>query len=150
MYREFRKFVAQGNVVDLAVGVVIGAAFASVVKSFVDDILMPPIGRLTGGVDFANLFVSLDGTHYESLDAAKKAGAATVNYGLFINNVITFLIVAFAVFLLVQFYARMRAREEAAAPSTKPCPFCAEPVALAAVRCPHCTSELGPVPALTA
>jgi large conductance mechanosensitive channel len=147
MVHEFRKFIARGNVVDLAVGIVIGAAFTSVVKSFVDDILMPPIGKLTGGVDFASLFTSLDGKHYPSLAAAKAAGAPTVNYGVFINNVISFVIVAFAVFLLVQLYDRVR-REEAPVPATtKDCPFCAEPIPLAARRCPRCTSELGAVAA---
>jgi len=144
MVSAFRKFIAQGNVIDLAVGIVIGAAFGTVVKSFVDDILMPPIGRATGGVDFKDMFVSLDGRHFPSLEAAKAAGAATVNYGVFVNNVITFLIVAFAVFLVVQAYNRVRAKEEAApAPTLKDCPFCIQPVPLAATRCPHCTSELG-------
>lgn len=143
MVSAFKKFIAQGNVVDLAVGIVIGAAFTTVVKSFVDDILMPPIGRLTGGVDFTNLFWSLDGKEYASLEAAKAAGAATVNYGLFINNVIAFLIVAFAVFLVVQAYDRMRTKADAApAPAPRTCPFCAEAVAFAATRCPHCTSQL--------
>ena len=146
MVGEFRKFIVRGNVIDLAVGIVIGAAFTTVVKSFVDDILMPPIGRLAGGVDFTNLFVSLDGTHYPSLEAAKAAGAATVNYGLFINNVIAFLIVAFAVFLLVKAYERMRRQEEVGV-TQKDCPFCAEKVALVARRCPHCTSELVPIAA---
>ena len=146
MVSAFRKFIAQGNVIDLAVGVVIGAAFGTVVKSFVDDILMPPIGRVMGGVDFKDLFLSLDGRAFPSLEAAKAAGAATINYGVFINNVIAFLIVAFAVFLVVQAYERMRTREEAApAPTLKDCPFCIQPVALAAIRCPHCTSELGPM-----
>ncbi len=144
MVGEFRKFIVRGNVIDLAVGIVIGAAFTTVVKSFVDDILMPPIGRLTGGVDFANLFMPLDGKHYASLEAAKTAGAATVNYGLFINNVIAFLIVAFAVFLLVKSYERVRRQEEAPPATQKDCPFCAEQVALAARRCPHCTSEIVP------
>ena len=145
MAGKFKKFIAQGNVVDLAVGVVIGAAFGTVVKSFVDDILMPPIGRVMGGVDFKDLFVSLDGRSFPSLEAAKAAGAATVNYGVFINNVIAFLIVAFAVFLVVQAYERMRAKEVAEpAPAGKDCPFCMEPIALAATRCPHCTSELAP------
>ena len=147
MVRAFRTFISQGNVLDLAVGIVIGAAFGTVVKSFVDDILMPPIGRVLGGVDFKDLFLSLDGTHYPSLAAAKEAGAATVNYGLFINNLIAFLIVAFAVFLVVQAYGRVRAKEVVVVdpgPARKDCPFCAEPVALAATRCPHCTSELAP------
>ena len=149
MISAFRKFIARGNVVDLAVGIVIGAAFTTVVKSFVDDILMPPIGRATGGVDFANLFWSLDGHAYPSLEAARAAGAATVNYGLFINNLIAFLIVAFAVFLVVQAYDRVRTKEVALPePSRRDCPFCTEAVALAASRCPHCTSELSPVPLL--
>lgn len=147
MVSAFRKFIAQGNVVDLAVGIVIGAAFTTVVKSFVDDILMPPIGRATGGVDFTNLFWSLDGKAYPSLEAAKAAGAATVNYGLFINNVIAFLIVAFAIFLVVQAYDRMRTKELAApAPEMRNCPFCTEAIALRATRCPHCTSELVAAP----
>ncbi|MFL5538052.1 MAG: large conductance mechanosensitive channel protein MscL [Longimicrobiaceae bacterium] len=145
MLSGFRKFIAQGNVIDLAVGIVIGAAFGTVVKSFVDDILMPPIGRALGGVDFKDLFLSLDGKHYPSLAAAKEAGAATVNYGVFINNVLAFLIVAFAVYLVVQAYDRMRTKEIAApAPEVRNCPFCTEPIALAATRCPHCTSELAP------
>jgi large conductance mechanosensitive channel len=146
MVSAFRKFIAQGNVIDLAVGIVIGAAFGTVVKSFVDDILMPPIGRVMGGVDFKDLFVSLDGRHFPSLEAAKAAGAATVNYGVFINNLIAFLIVAFAVFLVVQAYDRLRTKEEAAPTAAlKDCPFCIQPVPLAATRCPHCTSELRPV-----
>jgi len=144
MISDFRKFIVRGNVIDLAVGIVIGAAFTSVVKSFVDDILMPPIGRLTGGVDFSNLFVSLDGKAYPSLQAAKAAGAATLNYGLFINNVISFLIVAFAVFILVKAYERIRRKDEAAPEADrKECPFCREQMALAATRCPHCTADLG-------
>lgn len=144
MVGDFRKFISRGNVLDLAVGIVIGAAFTSVVKSFVDDILMPPIGRLTGGVDFSNLFTPLDGKHYASLEAAKAAGAATVNYGLFINNVIAFLIVAFAVYLVVKAYERALPPEAPPVTQTD-CPFCAEKVALAARRCPHCTSELAPL-----
>jgi len=145
MLSGFRKFIAQGNVIDLAVGIVIGAAFGTVVKSFVDDILMPPIGRVLGGVDFKDLFWSLDGRQYPSLAAAKEAGAATVNYGVFINNVLAFVIVAFAVYLVVQAYDRMRTREIAApAPEVRNCPFCTEAIALAATRCPHCTSELAP------
>jgi large conductance mechanosensitive channel len=144
MVGEFRKFISRGNVVDLAVGIVIGAAFTTVVKSFVDDILMPPIGRATGGVDFSNLFLALDGKDYPSLEAAKAAGAATVNYGLFINNVIAFLIVAFAVFLVVKAYERARRVDEEPPATVKACPFCLEDVALAARRCPHCTSEITP------
>ncbi|HEX8242832.1 MAG TPA: large conductance mechanosensitive channel protein MscL [Longimicrobium sp.] len=149
--REFRNFIARGNVIDLAVGIVIGAAFTTVVKSFVDDILMPPIGRATGGVDFKDLFYSLDGKAYPSLEAAKAAGAPTVNYGLFINNVIAFVIVAFAIFLVVQAYNRLRREEDAApAPAKRNCPFCLEGVAMAATRCPHCTAELAAAGAATA
>jgi large conductance mechanosensitive channel len=154
MFAEYRKFIARGNVIDLAVGIVIGAAFTSVVKSFVDDLLMPVIGRLTGGTDFSNLFVSLNGTHYATLAAAKAAGAPTLNYGVFINNVIAFLIVSFAVFLLVKPYNHLR-EPAAAAPAApqKDCPFCALKVPESATRCPHCTSELSnarlAVPALS-
>ena len=147
MISEFRKFIVRGNVIDLAVGIVIGAAFTTVVKSFVDDILMPPIGRVVGGVDFTNLFMSLDGNDYASLEAAKAAGAATINYGLFINNVIAFLIVAFAVFLVVKAYERARRVDEEPSATVRACPFCVEDVALAATRCPHCTSELAPAAA---
>lgn len=144
MLREFREFISRGNVIDLAVGIVIGAAFSGIVKSFVDDILMPPIGRVTGGVDFSNLFIDLSGGEYTSLAKAKEAGAATINYGLFLNNVISFLIVAFAVFVLVRLYNRIRQEEEFAppAPAEKECPFCRFRIPLAASRCAHCTSEL--------
>jgi large conductance mechanosensitive channel len=144
MWSEFRKFVVRGNVIDLAVGIVIGAAFTSVVNSLVNDILMPPIGLLMGGVDFSNLFVNLSAEEYASLAAAREAGAPTVNYGLFINSMISFLIVAFAIFLLVQSYNRLRERYEAApaAPTTQECPYCRYMIPLGARRCAHCTSEL--------
>ena len=150
MIDEFRKFIVRGNVVDLAIGIVIGAAFGTVVKSFVDDILMPPIGRLTGGVDFSDLYVNLSGGEYESLAAAREAGAATVAYGLFINSLISFLIVAFAVFLLVQSYNRMRTLEESAppAPSEKECQYCRMRIPKDASRCGHCTSDVSAQPAL--
>jgi large conductance mechanosensitive channel len=138
---EFRKFIARGNVMDLAVGVVIGAAFATLVRSFVDDILMPPIGLATGGVDFSNLYLNLAGGTYASLAEAQAAGAATINYGLFINNVIVFLIVSFAIFLVVRAYNRMR-MPETVAPTEAACPFCQIPIPLAATRCGHCTSQL--------
>ena len=145
MSSDFRTFLARGNVMDLAVGIIIGAAFTTVVKSFVDDILMPPIGLLTGGADFSDLYVNLGGGEYASRAAAVEAGAPIVSYGVFINNVIAFLIVAFAVFLVVQAYGRVRAPVVVdPGPARKDCPFCAEPVALAATRCPHCTSELAP------
>ncbi len=144
IYREFREFIARGNVFDLAVGIVIGGAFATVVKSFVDDVLMPPLGLLMGGVDFQDLFVSLSGQEYPSLAAAQEAGAPTVNYGLFINNVISFLIVMFAVFLLLRSYNRLREEKESvpAAPTDRECPFCRFKIPVAASRCAHCTSEL--------
>ena len=144
MITEFRKFIIRGNVIDLAVGIVIGAAFTTVVKSFVDDILMPPIGRATGGVDFSNLFVNLSPGEYATLAEAREAGAATVNYGLFLNNVIAFVIVAFAVFLLVKSYDRFRTLEEAAPPaaSEKDCPLCLMRIPKDATRCGHCTSDL--------
>ena len=142
MWREFRDFAMRGNVVDLAVGIIIGAAFGKIVSSLVNDILMPPIGVLLGKVDFSNLFLNLSGQHYASLAEAKAAGAATLNYGVFINNIIDFLIVAFAVFLLVQQVNRLTKKPEGA-PTTKECPYCLSQVPLKATRCPQCTSQLG-------
>lgn len=148
MLKEFKEFAIKGNVVDMAVGIIIGAAFGAIVKSLVDNVIMPPIGVLMGGVDFSELFVVLtQGTTpgpYETVLAAKEAGAATLNYGLFVNSVITFLIVAFAVFLLVRSINRLRQKEEPAPkePTDKPCPFCAMTIPIAAMRCPHCTSAL--------
>ena len=143
--KEFKEFAVRGNVVDLAVGIIIGAAFTGVVNSVVKDIIMPPIGLLLGSVDFANLFVILkQGVPpgpYASVDAAQKAGAITLNYGLFINTIVSFIIVAFVVFLLVRGINRMR-RGEDLPPTTKECPFCVSPIAIAAKRCPNCTSEL--------
>jgi large conductance mechanosensitive channel len=144
MLKEFKEFAMRGNVFDMAIGIVIGAAFGAIVASFVDDILMPPIGMLLGGVDFTNLFISLDGQNYASLAAAQAAGAATINYGLFISTVIDFLIVAFVIFLLVRQINRMRAEPEEvpAEPTTKECPYCATEIPIQATRCPHCTSEI--------
>ena len=144
MLKEFKEFAMRGNVIDLAVGVIIGAAFGTIVKSLVDDVLMPPIGLLVGGLDFSNLFVSLSGQHYPSLAAAKEAGAPTINYGLFLNNVLNFVIVAFAVFLLVRQINRLKRETPVPppAPTEKPCPYCISTIPLAATRCPHCTSEL--------
>lgn len=149
MLSGFRKFVARGNVVDLAVGVIIGAAFATVIKSFVDDVLMPPIGKLTGGVDFKSLYVDLSGQSYATYEEAVREGAPMIRYGQFINNVLVFLLTAFAVYLLVKAYERTRARDAAAPPepTEKDCPFCRSRVNVYAVRCPHCTSELAPAPA---
>jgi large conductance mechanosensitive channel len=144
MFKEFKEFAMRGNVVDLAIGIIIGGAFGKIVSSFVSDILMPPIGLLLGKVDFSNLFIGLSDKTYTTLQEAKAAGAATINYGLFFNTVLDFLLVAFAVFLLVKQINRLK-REEApapAAPTTKDCPFCLSSVPLKAIRCPHCTSEL--------
>jgi large conductance mechanosensitive channel len=150
MLKDFKEFAMRGSVVDMAVGIVIGAAFGSIVKSFVDDVLMPPIGLLLGNVDFSNLFITLkDGAKaagpYASLVAAKAAGAVTLNLGLFINTVISFVIIAFAVFLVIKGLNRMKKEELAppAEPTTKECPFCLSSIPLKATRCPHCTSELG-------
>jgi large conductance mechanosensitive channel len=144
MLQEFKKFVLRGNVLDLAVGVIVGAAFGKIVTSLVNDVLMPPIGRLLGGLDFSNLFIDLSGQSYPSLAAAKEAGAATVNYGLFINTILEFLIVALVVFLIVRWVNRFRAGKEQAPaePSTKECPFCASAIPIKAKRCPNCTSQL--------
>jgi len=144
MFREFREFAMRGNVVDLAVGIIIGAAFGKIVTSLVNDILMPPVGLLLGRVDFSNLFLNLAGQSFTSLAEAKAAGAATINYGVFLNNVIDFVIVAFAIFLLVRFINRLTRQLEAApaAPATRECPFCVSSIPLRATRCPQCTSTL--------
>ena len=142
MLKEFRDFAMRGNVVDLAVGIIIGAAFGKIVTSLVNDILMPPLGVVLGKVDFSNLFINLSGAHYDSLTAAKAAGAATVNYGTFINNIIDFVIVAFAVFLLVKQMNRLMPPPKVEAAATKECPFCKSSIVPAATRCPHCTSQL--------
>jgi large conductance mechanosensitive channel len=141
MLKEFKEFAMKGSVLDLAVGVVIGGAFGKIVSSLVDDILMPPLGLLLGRADFSNFYVNLSGQQYESLAKAKEAGAATLNYGLFLNAVLSFLIVAFAVFLLVKQINRSR-REEPPAPSTRDCPYCLSTIPLKATRCAHCTAEL--------
>ena len=146
MFKEFKAFAMRGNVLDLAVGIIIGGAFGTIVKSLVDDIIMPPIGLAMGGVDFSDILVVLrEGTTpgpYPSVAAAQAAGAVTMNVGLFINSIITFLIIAFAVFLLVRAANRMMPQEAAAAPSTKDCPYCRMAIPVAATRCPHCTTEL--------
>ena len=143
MLREFKEFALRGNVIDMAIGLIIGAAFGKIITSFVNDILMPPIGLLLGNVDFSNLFVNLSGQPYATLAEAQAAGAATINYGLLINTVLDFIIVAFVVFLFVRQVNRMRREEEAPpAEPTKECPHCLSTVPLKATRCPHCTSEL--------
>jgi large conductance mechanosensitive channel len=144
MFKEFKDFIMRGNVLDLAIGIIIGGAFGKIVSSFVSDVLMPPIGMLMGKVDFSNLFISLDGNDYASLALAQEAGAATLNYGLFINNIIDFLIVALAIFLVVRQVNKLTAKKEEAPaePTTKECPYCKSSIPLAATRCPNCTSEL--------
>ena len=142
MLKEFKEFAMRGNVLDMAVGIVIGAAFGRIIASFVSDILMPPIGRVLGNVDFSNLFIDLSGASHPTLAAAKAAGAATINYGLFLNTVIDFLIVAFAIFLLIRQVNRFMKAKEAPAPTTKDCPYCLSSIPLKATRCAHCTAEL--------
>ena len=144
MLKEFKDFAMRGNVLDMAVGIIIGAAFGKIVTSFVEDVMMPPLGRLVGRVDFSSLFISLDGKHYDNLALAKTAAAPTLNYGLFLNTVINFLIVAFAVFLLVRTVNRWTSKPAAAAvPTTKDCPQCAMTIPIQAKRCGHCTAQLG-------
>lgn len=142
MLKEFKEFIMRGNVIDMAVGIVIGAAFGTVIQSLVKDILMPPIGLLLGGVDFNNLFINLGPDKYTALADAQAAGAATLNYGVFINAIISFLIIAFAIFLIVRAVNRMRREKEepAAAPTTKKCPECLSDIPLEAHRCAYCTS----------
>jgi large conductance mechanosensitive channel len=146
MWQDFRKFVMRGNVLDMAVGIIIGAAFGTVVSSLVNDIIMPPIGLGLGRVNFSNLFINLGPGHYDTLKAAQDAGAATINYGLFINNIISFIIVAFAVFLLVEGVVRMqqagKEEEPAAEPTTKQCPECLSEIPIGAHRCAFCTARL--------
>jgi large conductance mechanosensitive channel len=155
MFKDFKEFVMRGNVVDMAVGIVIGVAFGAVVKSLVDDVIMPPIGLLLGNVDFSSLFITLKAGKvagpYLSLASAKSAGAVTLNYGVFINTIVSFVILAFSVFVLVRVINRLRQEAEKppapAVPDTRACPYCLSEIPLKASRCPHCTSELGPAPA---
>ncbi|MEW6757370.1 MAG: large conductance mechanosensitive channel protein MscL [Acidobacteriota bacterium] len=142
MFKEFKDFAMRGNVLDMAVGIIIGGAFGKIITSFVGDVLMPPIGLLLGKVDFSNLFINLSGQPFESLKAAKEAGAATLNYGLFINTVLDFVIVAFAIFLLIRQVNRFKKAEAPAPPATKECPFCLSSVPLKASKCGFCTSTL--------
>jgi large conductance mechanosensitive channel len=142
MLKEFREFIMRGNVVDLAVGVIIGSAFGQIVSSLVSDLIMPPIGLLLNGVDFSNLFVSLTGQPYATLAEAQAAGAPTLNYGNFINSVIDFIIVGLVIFLLIRAINRLKKPAPAAATPTKECPYCFSAIALRATRCPNCTSQL--------
>lgn len=143
---EFREFIMRGNVLDMAVGVIIGGAFQKIISSLVDDIIMPVISLLTGGIDFNNMFVSLDGSDYATLEAAKEAGAATLNYGTFITVVINFILMALVIFFIVKFMNKLSAKlakEQAEAPATtKICPRCKSEINIEATRCPHCTSEI--------
>lgn len=142
MLKEFKAFAMRGNVMDMAVGIIIGAAFGRIITSLVSDVIMPPIGLILGHVDFSSLFLNISGTSYPTLAAAKAANAATINYGSFINTVIDFLIVAFAIFLVVRQINRWDKPAPAAAPTTKECPYCLSTIPLKASRCPNCTSEL--------
>jgi large conductance mechanosensitive channel len=142
MWKEFKEFITRGNVVDLAVGVIIGAAFGKIISSLVGDILMPPIGLALGRVDFANMFINLTGGVYPTLAAAQEAGAVTVNYGLFINTIIEFIVIALALFLVITQVNRMQRPAPEAAPTVKECPYCRTEIPLQATRCPNCTSQL--------
>ncbi|HEY5671135.1 MAG TPA: large conductance mechanosensitive channel protein MscL [Anaerolineales bacterium] len=144
MLKEFKEFAMRGNVLDLAIGIIIGAAFGKIITSFVNDVLMPPIGLLLGGVNFANFFLTLSGPTVKTLEEAQAAGAVTLNYGVFINTIIDFLIVAFAIFLLIRQVNRLQRQPapEPAAPTTKECPYCFTSISIKAVRCPNCTSQL--------
>jgi large conductance mechanosensitive channel len=142
MLKEFKEFAMRGNVVDLAVGIIIGAAFGKIVTSMVSDVLMPPIGVLLGNIDFSNLFINLSKESYASLDAAKKAGAATINYGVFINTIIDFIIVAFCIFVLVKQMNRFKKAPAPVDPTTKECRYCLSVIPIKATKCGHCTSQL--------
>jgi large conductance mechanosensitive channel len=142
MFKEFKEFIMRGNVMDLAIGIIIGAAFGKIITSFVSDILMPPIGLLLGKVDFTNLFINLSSPRYDTLKAAKEAGAPTLNYGVFLGTIVDFLIVAFVIFLVIKQVNRLRRSPEEAAPDVRECPFCLSTISLNATRCAHCTSDL--------
>lgn len=146
MLKEFKEFISKGSVMDLAIGVIIGGAFSKIVSSLVDDIIMPLVGLLLGGADISNYFVTLDGGKYATLAEAQEAGAATLNYGVFLNRIIDFLIIAFVLFLIIKAINKARALtkkpEEEAAPTTKVCPYCKSTIDINATRCPNCTSEL--------
>jgi len=144
MFKEFKEFAVKGNMIDMAVGIIIGAAFGKIITSLVADVIMPPIGLLMGKVDFSNLFVNLSGGEFASLADAKKAGAATLNYGLFVNTILDFAIVAFAVFLLVKQINRLKKADAPAPATTRDCPHCLTAIPVKATKCGHCTSEVSP------
>jgi large conductance mechanosensitive channel len=142
MFKEFKEFAMRGNVLDMAIGIIIGAAFGRIITSLVTDIIMPPIGLILGHVDFSTMFLNISGTSYPTLAAAKAANAATINYGMFLNTVVDFIIVAVVIFLMVRQVNRWNKPAPAAAPTTKECPYCLSSVPLKATRCPNCTSEI--------
>lgn len=142
MFKEFKEFALKGNVIDLAVGVIIGGAFGKIVSSLVDDVIMPPIGKMMGGLDFKSLFINLSDIPYATIADAKKAGAPTINYGIFANTVIDFVILAFVIFLMVRKINSLKRAEAPAPVTTKACPFCLSDIPLKAKRCPHCTSAI--------
>jgi large conductance mechanosensitive channel len=142
MWKEFREFIQRGNLLQLAVAFIMGVAFATLVKSFIEHLVMPLVGKAAGNVDFANLYVNLSGRTFESANAAREAGAAAIYYGSFINNLINFLLIAFVVFLLVRAYVHAQRPKEAGPATTKECPYCRSSIPIEASRCPHCTSEL--------
>jgi large conductance mechanosensitive channel len=142
MFKEFKEFAMKGNVLDMAIGIIIGAAFGRIVSSFVADVMMPPIGLVLGKVDFSNMFLNLSGRSFATLAEAKAAGAPTLNYGIFLNSVLDFLIVAFVIFLMIRQINRVKRPVAATAPATKDCPYCATAIPIKATRCPQCTSQL--------
>lgn len=142
MWKEFKEFAMRGNVMDMAVGIIIGAAFGKIITSFVNDVLMPPIGLFLGKVDFNKLFISLSSQSFATLEEAKKAGVVTINYGIFLNTVIDFLIVAFVIFMVIRQINRLKKEPEPATPTSKDCPYCFSVIPIKATRCPSCTSEL--------
>ncbi|MGF7143456.1 large conductance mechanosensitive channel [Anaerotaenia torta] len=142
MLKEFKQFALKGNMIDLAVGIIIGGAFSGIVNSLVNDVIMPLLTLLTKRIDFNNLFISLNGVHYETLAEAKEKGAATINYGTFLSGVLNFLIMAFVVFIMVKWMNKLKKPEPAAAPTVKQCPHCMSEINIKATKCPHCTSDL--------
>jgi large conductance mechanosensitive channel len=144
MIKEFKEFIQKGNVLDMAVGFIMGSAFGKIVTSLINDVIMPPIGLLLGKVDFSSLYINLSGRPFETLAEAKKAGAATINYGAFLNTLLEFIVVALAIFIMIKWINTLRRKPvpAPAVPTTKDCPFCFTAIPIKAVRCPHCTSEL--------
>jgi large conductance mechanosensitive channel len=142
LWKEFKEFALRGSLIDMTVGIILGAATSTLVKSLINDVIMPPIGMLLGKVDFSNLFINLSRTHYASLAEAKAAGAPTINYGVFLNEVLNFLVVSFVLFLVIRQINRFRRKKEAPVPATKECPYCLSQIPSKATRCPHCTSQL--------